>query len=189
MNTIKLNGRQEQNHEQVHEITELSGIEAKKCYQCGKCSAGCPVSFAMDATPRQIMRMLQFGMADKALKTKTIWLCASCQTCSVRCPKQVDIAKVMESLRIQAKKKKYISEKDIDLFHDLFLKSVEKYGRVHELGLILGSNIFGGKPFKDAEYGLPMLAKGKLKPLPHTIKDNGEVKKIFDNIRKRGEKQ
>ncbi len=189
MDSITLNLLKEKNHDNLQEITDLSGVEAKKCYQCGKCSAGCPVAFAMDITPRKIMRMLQFSMVDPALKSKTIWLCASCQTCSVRCPKGVDIAKVMECLRILAKKKKYISEKDIDLFHDLFLKSVEKYGRVHEMGLILGSNIFSKKPLKDAEYGLPMFSKGKLKPLPHTIKDNGEVKKIFENVRKRGMKK
>jgi len=183
---IQLNLLKEENREKLQEINEESGVEAKKCYQCGKCSAGCPVAFAMENTPREIMRMLQFSMVDEALKSNTIWLCASCQTCSVRCPMQVDIAMVMESLRILAKKKGYIPEKDMNLFHDLFLKSVEKNGRVHEMALILGSNILGMNPLKDAEYGLPMLLRGKLALLPHTIKDQGEVKKIFENVRKRG---
>lgn len=168
---------------------QVSGSEAKKCYQCGKCSAGCPVAFAIENTPRQIMRFLQLGMIDQALKSQTIWLCASCWTCSERCPQQVDIASVMESLRIQAKEKGYITEKKIDIFHELFLKSVKNYGRVYELGLILGSNIIGLQPLKDAEFGLPMFSKGKISLLPHKIRTQGEVRKIFENVRKRGGKK
>jgi len=188
MHSVELSSLVEKNQVSLKEIVHESGVEAKKCYQCGKCSGGCPVAFAMDNTPREIMRFLQLSMVDEALKSHTIWLCASCQTCSERCPQEVDIAKVMESLRIIAKQKGFINEKKIDLFHELFLKSVESNGRVHELGLILGSNILGLQPLKDAGYGLPMFAKGKISPLPHRIKDNGEVKKIFDNVRKRGGK-
>lgn len=183
---LKLNVQSDENKEDLAGIQAQSGLNPNKCYQCGKCSAGCPVAFAMDKTPREIVRMLQLGMLDDVLKSKTIWLCAGCQTCSARCPMQVDLAAVMESLRVLAKKKGYINERQMDIFHDAFLKSVERYGRVHEMGLILGCNIIGKTPFKDVQYGLPMLLKGKLKPLPHTIKDNGEVKKIFENVRKRG---
>lgn len=134
------------------------------------------------------MRLLQLSMAEEALKSHTIWLCASCQTCSVRCPREVDIAAVMESVRIMAKKKGYIAEKNMDLFHDIFLKSVEANGRVHELGLILGFNLQSGQPLKDAQYGLPMVTRGKLAILPHKSNGQDEVKKIFDNVRKRGGK-
>ncbi|MFA6809144.1 MAG: 4Fe-4S dicluster domain-containing protein [Eubacteriales bacterium] len=186
MKSVNLTTTHDENIENLKEIVYESGVEAKKCYQCGKCTAGCPVAFAMDKTPRQIMRMLQLSMVDDALKSKTIWLCAGCQTCTVRCPKEVDIAKVMETLRIIAKKKGYVSEKIMDVFHDTFLKSIERNGRVYEVGLILGRNIFAMKPLQDAQHGLPMLMKGKLAILPHKIKDNGEVKKIFENVRKRG---
>lgn len=188
MSCIKFGSLQDESRTSRQRINQESGAQVGKCYQCGKCSAGCPVAFAMDITPRQIIRFLQCGLTEEALQSKTIWLCAGCQTCSVRCPKEVDIAKVMESLRIIAKKKGYIGEKKIDLFHELFLKSVEANGRVHEMGLIIGANLFGLQPFKDVEYGWPMLAKGKINPLPHKIKNTGEVKKIFENVRKRGGK-
>ncbi|MDK2824261.1 MAG: heterodisulfide reductase subunit [Clostridia bacterium] len=188
MERIELTAALAQGQELLAEVTRESGVRASKCYQCGKCSAGCPVAFAMDKTPREIMRLLQLGLMDEALQSHTIWLCACCDTCSTRCPREVDIARVMETLRIIAKKKGYVAEKKMDLFHDLFLKSVEKHGRVHEMGLILGFNISGMQPLKDAHFGPSMLLKGKLSPLPHTIKDNGEVKKIFANVRKRGGK-
>lgn len=176
------------NPEVLAEVNQESGVRAEKCYQCGKCTAGCPVAFAMDKTPREIMRLVQLGLIDEALKTQTIWICASCDTCSTRCPREVDIARVMESLRIVAKRKGYVAEKNMNLFHDLFLKLVESNGRVYELGLILGFNIFSLQPLKDAHFGPGMFLKGKMSPLPHTIKDNGEVKKIFANVRKRGGK-
>ena len=84
----------------VKRVAELSGQNLNLCYQCGKCSAGCPMSFAMDLLPNQIMRLVQLGLEDDIGKSRTIWLCASCLTCTVRCPKGVDISRVMEALRL-----------------------------------------------------------------------------------------
>lgn len=88
------------NSEFVKKVEELSGQNILSCYQCGKCSAGCPNSFAMDLLPSQIIRMVQLGLQDEIMNSKTIWLCASCLTCAVRCPRGVDLAKVFESLRL-----------------------------------------------------------------------------------------
>ena len=84
----------------VRKVEELSGQNILSCYQCGKCSAGCPSSFAMDLLPSQIIRMVQLGLQDEIMDSKTIWLCASCLTCSVRCPRGVDIARIFEALRL-----------------------------------------------------------------------------------------
>ena len=86
--------------EVMEKIEELSGQNIFACYLCGKCSAGCPVVDKMDILPHQIMRYLQLGAYEIVLNSKTIWLCASCFTCGVRCPKGVDIAKVNEALRL-----------------------------------------------------------------------------------------
>lgn len=82
--------------EQVRDLSEQNLLA---CYQCGKCSAGCPSIEAMDVMPSQIIRWVQLGQIEKALKSKTIWLCAACQTCKVRCPRGVDLARIMEALR------------------------------------------------------------------------------------------
>ncbi len=85
-------------NELVQKVEELSGENIYACYQCGKCSAGCPFASAMDDLPNQIIRLVQLG-DEEVLKSKTIWLCASCFTCATRCPKGVDLSKVMEALR------------------------------------------------------------------------------------------
>ena len=97
-------------------VAELSGQNLKLCYQCGKCSAGCPMSAEMDLLPNQVMRMVQLGLADEIAECRTIWRCASCLTCSVRCPKGVDIARVMEALRQLSLRKNvdHVSPSELD---------------------------------------------------------------------------
>ena len=81
---------------------EAAGVSIRSCYQCGKCTAGCPVAFAMDYGPRTIVRFLQLGMTEEALNSHSIWLCAACETCSARCPRSVEPAKMMDALKIVA---------------------------------------------------------------------------------------
>ena len=80
-------------------VIETAGEEIFDCYQCYKCSAGCPVSYTMDLLPHQIIRSVLFGRKEKVLSSSTIWICASCETCTTRCPNEIDIAKVMDVLR------------------------------------------------------------------------------------------
>ena len=81
-------------------VQSRSGQKVTKCYQCGKCTASCPVAYEMDLVPRQIMRGIQLGLREEVLNSSTIWLCVHCMTCSVRCPLEIEVAKVMESLRV-----------------------------------------------------------------------------------------
>lgn len=83
----------------LDKVEELSEENLYTCYQCGKCSAGCPSISEMDISPGEIIRLVQLGQEKEVLDSKTIWICASCFTCVTRCPKGVDLAKVMEALR------------------------------------------------------------------------------------------
>jgi len=83
----------------VRKVEERSGQDLLACYQCGRCSAGCPAAGVMDILPNQIIRLLQLGLEEEALGAETIWYCAACLTCVARCPKGVDVARVMEALR------------------------------------------------------------------------------------------
>jgi heterodisulfide reductase subunit C len=84
----------------VRKVEQISGQHLTSCNQCGKCSAGCPMTFSMDLLPNQIIRLAQLGIEEDISNSKTIWLCTSCLTCSVRCPRGVDLASVMEALRL-----------------------------------------------------------------------------------------
>ena len=94
----------------VAKIEELSGQNILACYQCGKCSAGCPAVTEMDILPNQVIRFVQLGLKEELLQSKSYWVCASCFTCNARCPKGIKIAEVMEALRqiLLRKKKDYV---------------------------------------------------------------------------------
>lgn len=84
----------------VSKVEELSGQNLLACYQCGKCSAGCPNVCEMDILPNQIIRYAQLGLKDELMASKSIWVCASCMTCDVRCPKGINVAEVLEAIRL-----------------------------------------------------------------------------------------
>lgn len=83
----------------VRQVETISGETLLACNQCGKCSAGCPAAFSMDLLPNQVIRLAQLGVED-VLQSQTIWTCAACLTCVTRCPKGVDLPRVMEALRL-----------------------------------------------------------------------------------------
>ena len=91
----------------VQKVEELSGQNLLVCYQCGKCSAGCPQAGQMDILPNQVIRLAQLGLQEELTNSQSVWVCASCMTCNVRCPKGVKIAEVMEAVRqIMLRKRK-----------------------------------------------------------------------------------
>ena len=163
---------------------EETRLNVQDCYQCQKCSAGCPVAFAMDYMPNQIMQMVSLGMIERAIRSKTIWVCASCYTCSTRCPNDIDIAGVMDWLRQRALAEGVAAEKEIPLFHEAFLHSIQSHGRVHELGMMARYKMKSGKFFDDLRLGWKMFAKGKLKLFPSRVKGKKELTDLFRRDRK-----
>jgi len=91
----------------IQKVQELSGQNLLVCYQCGKCSAGCPAVSKMDILPNQIIRFAQLGFKDELLQSRSIWICASCMTCNTRCPKGINIAEVFEAIRQILLRKKH----------------------------------------------------------------------------------
>lgn len=114
----------------VKEIETISGQNLLACNQCGKCSAGCPVAFSMDIIPNQVIRMAQLGL-EEVLQAQTIWTCAACLTCVSRCPKGIDLPRVMEALRV------IYMERYGDLFQTSQVTQ-EEAGEIPQLALIGG---------------------------------------------------
>ena len=176
-------------------VSELSGVDIATCYQCGKCTAGCPIVMEMSHTPNQIMRLIQLGLKEAVLNSPTIWLCASCETCTTRCPKGVDIAKIMDTMRMASLKSGMATgEKRVPIFHEAFLSSIKSKGRVYELGMIgqytlksgdTALKLKDGSLMEEAKLGWQMFKKGKLKLFPQKIRRTGEIKRLF-KILKRG---
>ncbi|MFO7654181.1 MAG: 4Fe-4S dicluster domain-containing protein [Candidatus Krumholzibacteriia bacterium] len=81
-------------------MTAISGEPFKTCMQCGTCSVVCPMTENMQLTTRQVMHLIQWGQVEFALAANTPWVCASCHSCEVRCPRGIDIPRVMEALRL-----------------------------------------------------------------------------------------
>ncbi len=168
-------------------LEEEAGTEVSLCYQCGKCSAGCPAAFAMDYPPREIIRLLQLNMLDEAINSNSIWVCASCETCSERCPRGVDIASLMDTLRREALRQGKTGDNKVAAFNAAFLNSVKMLGRTYEAGILLQHNAVTMQPFKDANLGLPMMKRGKISILPARIKGREQMKKIFERVQEQRE--
>jgi len=185
-NAVKLTVANQTDKALLSKIEEEAGTSINLCYQCGKCSAGCPAAFAMDYTPRQVIRLLQLGMVEKALEAESIWICATCETCSARCPRGVDIASLMDALRREALKQGKINDKKVAVFNKAFLNSIKNFGKSYEAGILMQHNILTGQFFKDAELGLPMMRRGKVSIFPEKIKGRDAIKKIFERVEEMG---
>ncbi len=89
----------------LEKLEKLSGQNVHQCFQCGTCTASCPMTDSMDTLPRKIVRLAQLGLHEELEKAKTCWVCASCHSCNVMCPRGVDIPRVMEALRLMTLRK------------------------------------------------------------------------------------
>jgi heterodisulfide reductase subunit C len=171
----------------LEEVVQASGEKIQACYQCQKCSAGCPVAYAMDLLPNQVLRHIQYGHREKVLSSQTIWLCASCYTCGTRCPNGIDIAKIMDALRQAAiHSGSPLGEKEIPLFHSIFLNAVKSKGRIHELSLLLALKSKTKSFFRDAGLGWKMFRRGKINLLPSSLRGGKEIQEIFKAYEKGG---
>ncbi len=150
-------------------IQSSMSVNANHCYQCKKCSAGCPVVYEMDFAPHQIIHAVRLGMKDLVLKSRSIWLCVSCETCTTRCPHEVDIVKIMDAARIFAKMGKVtpaIAISEIPAFHRSALQIIKIFGRMYELGVVMLFKLRTKEFRKDIDFGLRLIKIGKLTFLP-----------------------
>jgi heterodisulfide reductase subunit C len=164
----------------LEEVQQRSGTEVSACFQCHKCSTGCPIGPDMDFLPSQIMRLVHLGAENEALGSQAIWLCASCEACTTRCPMSIDIAGVMDALRIMAIDRKIaLPDAHGKQFHRSFLGSVRRHGRVYEMGMMSAYKLRTFDLLSDMDKVPQMLAQGKLSLLPNRSGSIKEVREIF----------
>lgn len=149
------------------ELLNLTGVDAGVCFQCRKCSLGCPISFLMETKVSELIRLIQLGDREGVLNADTFWYCVSCETCSTRCPQDVNIPRLMDGLRqIYFKEKGTPTLEEIPLFFRKFLDSVLKRGRIFELGVVMSYNMSRAQFFKDIDLLPLLLSRGKISFLP-----------------------
>jgi heterodisulfide reductase subunit C len=169
-------------------VNELADTNVENCYQCGKCTAGCPMGEVMDNGPTKLIRLVQLGLEEKALLSDSIWQCVSCQTCTARCPKSVNCAGVMDALRqlsVERSKESPKQQRTI-LFQKAFLQNIKRNGRLNEVELIAS---FKTRAFmkdlsvpmlmKDTLLAPKLMKRGKFHLIGEKAKDRDVVGRIF----------
>ncbi len=178
----------------VERVEELAHTSVAECYQCGKCTAGCPRAEAMDLGPTRLIRLVQTGDVLEAASANAPWQCVSCLTCSTRCPKSVNISGVIDALRQISVEQGVTSRpfKKTVIFQKEFLRNIRKNGRTNEIELVgwfkardyaSGFSPTGAvkEELGNAVLGLKMFKRGKLHFVSGSpVKDKAVVERIFE---------
>ncbi len=122
----------------LSEISHIPGGERlRRCIQCGTCTGSCPVSYAMDLMPREVIALFRAGDIERILRSRTIWVCASCYQCTTRCPSKIRITDLLYALkRIAVDRRVFPSRFPVYVLSETFVKQIKRYGRNHEAGLL-----------------------------------------------------
>ncbi len=146
------------------QIAQSTGQNAFRCYQCGNCTAGCPMAGKGDLLPHQVFRALQLG-DDAPLRATQPWLCVGCQTCATRCPQELDLSLVMDALRAEALRRGTApaAARRVRVFNQIFLKQVLSSGRLSEVWLGASYNLGARAPFQNLGSIPALLRRGKIR--------------------------
>ena len=160
-------------------IRSGSGENPYLCYLCKKCSTGCPVAPFGDVHPAQVMRAVQLGDEAMSVDSRFIWLCTGCETCTTRCPQGIDVASIMDELRMIARHDGRV-RKDAPFARslDINYRSFRRWGRLYELELVVLDLL--KRPKAALGYtglGIKMMSRGKIRLLP-TMGDRGQMKRM-----------
>jgi len=169
-----------------------ANLAVTSCYQCRKCSGGCPLTFAMDLLPHHVIRLALLGQGDRVLDSATIWVCSGCQTCTSRCPNGIDIAGTMDWLKEEAVRRgRTIPEDVVATFHRIFLENLrDTGGRLSETGLLRRFTLFKmrrqpdfAELKADLSLGWKLWKRGRVRWRgPAALRGKGEIAEIFRKV-------
>lgn len=164
----------------LKDVKQKAGESLSRCLHCSTCAGGCPFSGDMDPKPNGVIRMIQLGLRKEAFECPAIWICVGCYTCTVQCPMGIDIPGVMDAVRqLAVTESADIAEPDIFNFHKEVIRSVERYGRTHKLGIMMRYKMKTKDWFTDFTTGARMFLKRKLELIPSRVKDPNAIRRLF----------
>ncbi|HPD16128.1 MAG TPA: 4Fe-4S dicluster domain-containing protein [Planctomycetota bacterium] len=163
-------------------VEERSGQNLSDCYQCGKCTGGCPVAADLALSPNRVLRLVQLGLEAEALGNETVWCCAACGTCNSRCPMGVDIVRVIDVLRGLAQERRVPPSNGAErvwTFYRAFLDCVREFGRLSEVALMASYNMNSGRLFTNLTKAPWYFLKGKITLSPHKVHRIERLERVF----------
>lgn len=169
----------------TEEVIRLAGEEVRTCIQCGTCSASCSTAHLMDKSIRRIIKLVLEGQKSEALAAQSVWLCTSCQLCTVRCPRNIRPKSVVAALR-------HIFERDglrsaDQAFEEMFMRQIVDCGRIREFtlsALYPLSNPSATVPI--IQMGIELIPKGKITLEKSCVRGMDEIRRIFDELEEAG---
>ncbi len=165
------------------DILKDAQVDSRNCYQCGKCSAGCPVAPNADMGPREIMRNLQLGIVDKVINSTMPWMCASCGLCSARCPQNIDMPNLMLACRRASSQSGKAAIPEVAKFNNLFIDGVKRLGHSDEAILAARYNLSSGHLFQDALNAPKMMELGMISPGFEKSENANEIASIIERAK------
>lgn len=163
-----------------------NGELLRRCIQCGTCTASCPAAPAMDISPRRMWRMVQLGLTDEVLRSKTMWLCSLCYQCQVRCPRGIPLTDTITRLKEMAIEQRIAASRDSVGFYRTFVDIVRRYGRMREMEFMvrffLATNPLSALGF--AGLGLTLVSRGKAYPEMPKLGGEGRLGPLFERVAK-----
>lgn len=162
------------------QIEALSGQSVNLCFQCSKCSAGCPLADKMDLKPAQIMHSIRLGQEDRVLNSTAIWLCVGCETCTARCPQAVEPAAAMTASRVLAIQKGVTpAVKEVGIYYRGFVDNMRLNGKIHDASVAGITQLLTGQLMRNLPLAWKLFIRGRVKPPPLPLK-GGEFRKIYN---------
>ncbi len=163
------------------QIERLSGQNTNLCYQCSKCSAGCPMAKWMDLKPAQLMHSIRLDREDRVLNSTAIWLCVGCETCTSRCPQQVEPAAVMTAARVLAAHKGVTpSVKEVSIYYRGFVDNMRLNGKIHDASVAGITQLLTGQLRDNLPLAWKLLVRGRVK-LPPLPLGGGEFRRLYNS--------
>jgi quinone-modifying oxidoreductase subunit QmoC len=174
----------------AYEVASIPGGEGIfECLQCGACSGICPIATYMDYTPRRLINMVREGFKYEVLHSRTVWLCASCYSCTVNCPAGIHITDVMYALkRLAIKEGTHPRRFPVPALAQELVRNVRRSGRNSEIAVVLGLALRTNplRLLNVAPIGLKLLRTGRISIRGEKVREPEALDRLLHSIQEAG---